>query len=286
MMGSSAKEQETVKATGWDATDEPEHTVKLTNGFWLAETECTQGQWQAVMATSLLQQANKALNDDTILDLGGKKQTMRDFLGAKKGEGNKFIGVESESVCMYHISWEEADEFCNKASRYAGMRGCIITLPTEAQWEYACRAGTFGMTYAGDFKIEGANNAPSLDDIAWYGGNSSQSYTGNGWNTEKWKEKQYPGGTAGPRRVGTKKANAWGLKDMLGNVSEWCADYYRSNPTVATDPTGPASGIHRVLRGSAWLDRSVNCRAANRVSDAPGSRHYTIGFRPALVPVK
>jgi len=195
------------------------------------------------------------------------------------------IGVESEKIAMYHVNWEEADEWCEKASRHAGVRGWRMTLPTEAQWEYACRAGTAGMTYAGDFSIKGKSNAPCLDGIAWYGGNSNVGYSGTGWDTASWPEKQYPGGTAGPRRVGTKSANEWGLYDMLGNVWEWCADWAAGYPREAvTDPQGPASGAYRVMRGGSWFHYAARCRAACRFNNDPGYRRHNLGFRPALVP--
>ena len=160
-----------------------------------------------------------------------------------------------------------------------------MRLPTEAEWEYACRAGTRGMSYAGDFAIKGKNNAPGLEAIAWYGGNSSVGYEGQGWDTAGWPEKQYPGGNAGPRRVGGKEANAWGLRDMLGNVWEWTGDWYGSYPVgEARDPPGPADGVFRVGRGGSWSHDAAFCRAASRRGIGPGFRLYSLGFRPALVP--
>lgn len=286
-MGSPASEQAKLKAAGVAESifaSETQHSVSLSKGFWLAETEVTQGHWQAVMGTTLLQQANKMLADDTVYKSLGDK-TLRAFKGAQKGEGSKHIGVESEKVAMYNVNWEEADEFCTKASRHAGQRGWAIALPTEAQWEYACRSGTSGMTYAGDFSIKGENNAPGLDAIAWYGGNSSEGYSGTRWSTASWKEKQYPGGTGGPRRVGSKQANEWGLRDMIGNVWEWCADYYGPYATSsATDPQGATKGDLRVFRGGSWSDGAADCRAAYRFSIEPGHRSISLGFRPALVP--
>ena len=237
------------------------------------------------MSTSLIQQANKALADETEFVINGKKQTYRAFTGMAKGQGARLIGVESEKAVMYFVNWEDADEFCTKASRHAGQRGWAITLPTEAQWEYACRSGSSGMTYAGNFDIKGENNAPGLDAIAWYGGNSSEGYSGTRWSTTGWKEKQYPGGTAGPRRVGNKGANEWGLYDMIGNAWEWCADYYGPYATGSTvDPAGSATGAFRVNRGGSWRDPSASCRAARRDWSEPGDRGSSLGFRPALVP--
>jgi formylglycine-generating enzyme required for sulfatase activity len=231
------------------------------------------------------------LQDDTLHTINGKKTTLRDFLGMKRDDDpTRLVFIQSPSICMYLMSWEEAVEYCKKLTekeRAAGKipAGWRYSLPSEAQWEYACRAGIETTLYSGEMSIVGSNNAPALDAIAWYGGNSSEGYTGLGTDTKAWPEKQYPGGTAGPRRVGQKKANAWGLHDMIGNVWEWCADWYAADITSSlTNPTGPTSGADRVFRGGSWRDFASSCRAANRGSIVPGSRNYFLGLRPALVP--
>jgi formylglycine-generating enzyme required for sulfatase activity len=152
------------------------------------------------------------------------------------------------------VSWNGALEFCRKLTereRAAGRlpEGYAYTLPTEAQWEYACRTGTTG-DYAGN-----------LDVMGWYTNNS--------------------GGSTNP--VGQKQANAWGLHDMLGNVWEWCADWYGdySGGTVI-DPTGPSSGSGRVFRGGSWGLSVDACRFANRSGYEPGLRGANLGFRLAL----
>ena len=170
MMGSPASEKEVLRKAGTKEniySDETPHEVKLTQGFWLAETEVTQGQWQAVMKTSLVAQANKALADDEEYEIAGKKQRLRDFHKMKPGDGAKIIGVETDRVAMYWVSWHEAEDYCSRVSRVVAGKGwgLVTRLPSEAQWEYACRAGTSAMSYAGDFQIKGENNAPGLSLI-------------------------------------------------------------------------------------------------------------------------
>jgi formylglycine-generating enzyme required for sulfatase activity len=158
-----------------------------------------------------------------------------------------------------NVSWDEAMEFCRKLTereRAAGAlpAGQVYTLPTEAQWEYACRAGTTG-AHAGD-----------LEAMAWFGKNAA--------------------GTT--HAVGTKQANAWGLHDMHGNVWEWCRDWHapRLPGGTVTDPTGPATGVARVGRGGGWWNPAELCRSAARGGNSPGHRDGILGFRVALTAVE
>ena len=181
----------------------------------------------------------------------------------------------SERHPVINVSWYEAQMY----AAWAGAR-----LPTEAEWEYACRARTESATYAGAIEIKGLNNAPVLDTIAWYGGNSGVEYElERGWDSSGWKEKQYPHERAGTHAVQRKQANQWGLHDMLGNVWEWCMDGPREyNSKQQRDPMGSTgTGGDRVIRGGSWSDCARFCRAAYRYWNHPGNRNDWLGFRLA-----
>ena len=146
---------------------------------------------------------------------------------------------------IIHVSWFDANDFCKWLS---GKIGENVHLPTEAQWEYACRAGTTGDRYG------------KLDEIAWYNKNSN--------------------GKTQP--VAQKKPNAFGLYDMLGNVLEWCNDFYGEYPIEAVvNPTGPKNGAYRVLRGGSWIDYCRDARSAYRDGFEPADRLSDTGFRLA-----
>lgn len=205
------------RATGGEIDEKPVTQVSLSHGFWLGRTEVTQAQWRAIM----------------------DKNPAR-FQGDDRP-------VEA-------VNWNEAMEFCRKLTvreNAAGRlpSGYVYTLPTEAQWEYACRAGTAG------------DHAGPVDMMAWYMATS--------------------GGMTKP--VGQKQANAWGLHDMHGNVWEWCLDWYGNYPGGnVTDPKGAASGIFRVMRGGSWNNSADYCRSGLRLRDEPVSRRNYLGFRLAL----
>jgi formylglycine-generating enzyme required for sulfatase activity len=149
------------------------------------------------------------------------------------------------------VSWNDAVEFCRRLSARDGK---TYRLPTEAEWESACRAGTTTAYYTGDGEA-------ALGEAGWYAGNS--------------REKTHP--------VAQKKPNAWGLYDMHGNVWQWCSDWYGDYPQAdATDPTGAAQGSSRVVRGGSWNNLTQSCRAAHRSNDAPDDRRHSIGFRVCL----
>jgi formylglycine-generating enzyme required for sulfatase activity len=196
--------------------DDVPHRVTLTKGFWLGVYPVTQAQWQAVM----------------------------------KSNPSRFKGDDRP---VEQVSWYDCQEFCRKLSVREGK---TYRLPTEAEWEYACRAGTTTAYCFGD-------DPAQLGEYAWYRGNSNQ--------------KTHP--------VGQKKANAWGLYDMHGNVWQWCLDWYGDYPgSDQVDPQGPAWGPARVVRGGCWGLDPRSCRSAHRYWDVPGNRYFALGCRLALVP--
>jgi formylglycine-generating enzyme required for sulfatase activity len=151
------------------------------------------------------------------------------------------------------VSWDDAVEFCRRLSELPEEKaaGHVYRLPTEAEWEYACRAGTTTIYSFGDSESE-------LGDYAWYDDNSGNT----------------------PHPVGGKKPNGWGLYDMHGNVYEWCQDWHEKSPSGSTtDPTGPSSGSYRVIRGGGWFGYSGYCYSANRYWNSHNLRINYQGFR-------
>jgi len=202
-------------------SDEVIHTVTLTQGFWMSDHETTQAEYQLVM---------------------GSNPSLR----------------KRESLPVETVSWNDAVSYCVNLTWRERAAGRITAqkeyrLPTEAEWEYAARAGTRGVRYG------------ELDAIAWYGGNS-------GNQTQPVKQKT---------------ANVWGLYDMTGNVWEWCSDWYGDYPTGSvTDPTGSSSGVLRVHRGGGWCYDARSARSAFRDRLVSGYRRSNLGFRPVLSAVR
>jgi len=211
--------------------NEAQHWVVITRSFYLGKYEVTQEQWQKVMGTNA-----------------------SNFKGAKNP-------VES-------VTWDDSQEFLKKLNALphpiplppgegARVRG-LFRLPTEAEWEYACRAGTKTRFCSGDADA-------GLADYAWYDANS--------------------GGTTHP--AGTRKPNAWGLHDLHGNVWEWCGDWYGEYGggwVPKRNPAGPATGSDRVLRGGSWNHTPYYCRSAHRIRYDPGYRQDCYGFRVVTAP--
>ena len=232
----------------WD-DEGPQHLVTLSQGYWLFDTPVTQEMWQAVMG-----------------DNPSQYHSLR-------------RPVES-------VTWHDVNAFIDRINEI--NPGLNLNLPTEAQWEYACRAMTQTATYVGELKILGKNNAPQLDEIAWYAGNSGHGYElEKGFDSREWPEKQYDHNMAGSREVGQKRPNDWGVYDMLGNVLEWCRDGFRTYQAQAEqDPVGlEKEGASRVLRGGSWYGNARFLRAAYRDDHHPEYRNDYIGFRCARVQV-
>ncbi len=284
LMGSPADEP------GHTAKEAPQTRVTLSQPFWMGRTEITHGQWKNVMGTDLTEQARRALANETLYPYGSKQETQRDHWKRKADDAPAtLLNNTGDDLPMHLVNWHEAMEFCRRLTEreYAAGRlrpDSSYTLPTEAQWEYACRAGSSDATHAGPMEILGRHNAPVLDAIAWYGGNSCVGYEGKGADLAKLKEKQYQGILAGQRTVGTKRANAWGLVDTLGSVWEWCLDNAGTYPGgEAHDLRGPDSDARRAERGGSWRSYAAENRAAFRFFDPPGIRDDNLGFRIVLV---
>jgi formylglycine-generating enzyme required for sulfatase activity len=205
--------------------ESPQTTVTFTKAFWMEKNLVTQQQYQSIVGVNPSNNTN-----------------------------NPALPVEE-------VSWEDATNYCalrTLQDRTAGKipYGCYYRLPTEAEWEYACRAGTTTRFNYGD--DPGYTN---LASHAWYSANSTnQSHI-----------------------VGQKPANAWGLYDMHGDVYEWCQDWYGNYPGGSvTDPQGPATGDYRILRGGSWADPAYFSRSACRIADVQDGGYTIYGFRVVL----
>lgn len=236
---------------GQHRDDEDQVAATLTRAFYLGKTEVTQGQWEAVMGTT-----------------------------PWKGETSV---REGQAYAASYISWDSAREFCRTLSQ---KEGTAYRLPTEAEWEFACRGGT-------STRYSFGNDESRLGEFDWFDENANNV------------------GEDYPHSVGQKKANPFGLYDMHGNVWEWCEDTFADKLPGGTDPLlshrgsqrvnrrggwsntialaqigfGPFEeqpGPKRVYRGGSWSDEASNCRSASRFWNAPSDRHFNLGFRVAL----
>lgn len=198
-----------------DSNEKPSHSVTISKGFWMGQTEVTVGAYKR-----FAQATGRAMPPGPSWD-----STWR-----------------QDNLPMVYVTWEDASNYCT----WAGGR-----LPSEAEWEYAARAGTQTKYYFG-------NDTALLGDYAWYSNNCGS--------------RTHP--------VGQKKPNAWGLYDMLGNVWEWCQGWYGSYPSQAvTDPPGPSSGKYRVTRGGSWYDGARDTRVSIRLYSPPDNWSFGSGFR-------
>jgi formylglycine-generating enzyme required for sulfatase activity len=200
----------------------PQHYVTLSHGYWLADAPCTQAEWLAVMGT----------------------------------DPSSFKGSD---LPVEQVSWEDCQEYCKRIrSRFPEFEA---RLPTEAEWEYACRAGTTSAYNDGSACTKLKGNDSGLEKLGWFDKNS--------------EKKTHP--------VRQKEANCWGLYDMHGNVWEWCADWYgKYSADDQVDFPGRSSGSGRVSRGGSWIFPARSCRSAIRYGWHPGYRYLLLGFRLAL----
>jgi formylglycine-generating enzyme required for sulfatase activity len=210
--------------TTCDPDESPQHEVTI-SPFEISRYEVTQGQWEAVMGSLPSNIESHSL-----------------------GQGDNYP--------VYYVSWNDVQGFIDELNFQTDIN---YRLPTEAEWEYAARAGTETKWYCGD-------DENCVDDIAWY-------------DEEFGTDKTHP--------VGQKDSNGWGLYDMSGNVWEWVQDWYSDSyysVSYSDDPTGPASGSHRVIRGGGWTCNAMISRSSRRISSPPSSRGYGTGFRLVLSP--
>ena len=217
-------------------SNEIRHQVTLTQGYWIGKYEVTQAQYAAVTGM---------------------------YPSDKEDNGN-YYGI-GDQYPVFNVSWADAKAFCAKLTEQEKAAGRLpagyrYTLPTEAQWEYACRAGTTTALNSGK-NLSAKYECPEVDEVGWY------KYNGD--------ETSHP--------VGQKQPNAWGLYDMHGNVAEWCLDWYGDYPTEAvTDPVGPGTGNYRVYRGASYSSTGSWCRSAYRLCVFPTSSYNNLGFRVVL----
>jgi formylglycine-generating enzyme required for sulfatase activity len=222
---------------GRNDNEGPQHEVEITKPFYMGVYPVTQAEYVQVTGQK---------NPSSFSKEGGGKTLVQ--------------GLDTSKFPVETVSWDEAAAFCEALNRLEAKKpaGWKYALPTEAEWEYACRAETKTVYYFG-------SDSKDLGNYAWYNGNSeSRTHT-----------------------VGTRMANPWGLYDMGGNVWQWCADYYDGKyyqNSDKKDPQNSSKSDARVLRGGSWLLQPRSCRAAYRAGLAPGYRYYCSGFRVVLRP--
>ncbi len=225
----------------------PQHRVRIAQPLLLGGCEVTVGQFRQFVAdTRYATEGERDGHGSWGFDPTGTWMEKPEWKWCEPGF------AQSDDQPVVHVSWNDSVEFCNWLSR---KEGTTYRLPTEAEWEYACRAGTTTLSFFG-------NDASNGGEYAWFGGNSGVSL----------------------HAVGRKKPNAWGLHDIYGSVWEWCADWhdgqYYENSSV-DDPAGPATGSCRVHRGGSWKHSVLYCQSAVRIWSGPSGRNGHLGFRIA-----
>jgi formylglycine-generating enzyme required for sulfatase activity len=219
--------------------DETQHIVTISQGFWMSRYLVTQGDYLAVV-----------------------------------GSNPSYFNTNS-ALPVEQVTWNAATNYCALRTQLERAAGLIPTnyvyrLPTESEWEYACRSGTTTAFYLGSGLHSGQanfNGQQEYDAAVGTISNPSGIYLQT------------------PTPVGTYAANGWGLYDMIGNVAEWCQDWYGAYPTGSvTDPQGPVTGSYRLIRGGWWAAEGEYCRSARRVADVPTYSKNNLGFRVVLAP--
>lgn len=277
--------------------NESQHHVIFPDGFWMAQTETTQKQWREIMGSSAREHAKEKVRKNAPFRFDSKDPkkitTVGSFHSLVSAEDlDRWTGFFEDELPVTFVNWEDANEFCRRLTLHEKEAGALppgwsYRLPTEAEWEFACRAGTATATYEGTPEYVDVSNAPMLNGLGWYAGNSSVDYSGSGWGSSKWQGRAFTGEWAGAHRVGLLKANAWGLQDMLGNVSEWCVDasdgrdFYR-HVYVAPREVG-GSWNTRMCKGGSWRHFARSLRAAFRFPENEEWCSHIMGFRVALV---
>jgi len=256
-MGSRMSPEEVVKKYGGAAGDEkrfqdehPVHEVEL-DGFWLGKFEVTNAQFRKFRASH----------------------------SSREWEGRDLNGDNQPAV---RVTWNDAKAFCDWLSEKTGK---TYTLPTEAQWEYACRAGTETERYWGDDDETMGRYANVLDHTGREA--AKKFFEKNNVRWQEWFAANTTDDYVVSAPVGSFSPNKFGLYDMIGNVWEWCSDWYGEKyygESPRRNPTGPATGAARVLRGGSWIYAPWNARSALRTWYSPSTRYYNIGFRVCRPP--
>ena len=234
----------------WD--DETQHQVTLTKDFYIGVFEVTQRQWELVMGNK-----PSYFNNATYYQTRPVEQVSYYYI--RENPANSAISPNWPASSQVH-----ADSFMGKLRSKTGIP--TFDLPTESQWEYACRAGTTTALNSG-YNLTSTSSDPRMDAVGRYWYNGGSGYTQNGDTS------------VATAKVGSYLPNAWGLYDMHGNVWEWCLDWYGTYPGSAQDPLGAASGSCRVKRGGSWGNYAWRCRSAFRDSVSPDGRSGGGGCR-------